>query len=301
METDLINKFRYLAQKKFTIEKAIDSLDISETEILFLLSTLRHLGENITLDNGVLTFDKPNTKETKIHTSKHPQDLKICFISDTHLCTTFERLDILNYIYEKCEYLGIKNVFFCGDLVDGTDINSRKNYHQAPYLIEDSFSGQLQYVDEHFPYFSGLTYMINGNHDLRWKHEVNRNIIEELSLIRNDIVYLGDDRAIANINGIRIFMAHQLRKELNNLPNNIDIIQGGHLHSSRYYEYNQIPCFQTAALINFPPYLQRSTAAVERSCWFLGISIDDDNNIYYIDETLETFNKKTLKKQISYK
>lgn len=44
---------------------------------------------------------------------------KLLFISDTHLGSKYDRLDILRYLYDLAEDEEINTVFHVGDLCDG--------------------------------------------------------------------------------------------------------------------------------------------------------------------------------------
>ena len=62
-------------------------------------------------------------------------------ISDTHLCSKYDRLDILRYLYDKAEDLGVKHVLHSGDFTDG-----RSNRPEHVYeLKEASYQGQIDF------------------------------------------------------------------------------------------------------------------------------------------------------------
>lgn len=119
-------------------------------------------------------------------------------ISDTHLGSVAERLDILNEAYDYFEKKGIKQVFHCGDMTDGmkqyrSHINYVKVFGDMPQAIR---------VIKSYPKREGIkTYVINGNHD----DDGNLPKLNRLSFVingcdyegkhyegRNDIVLIGE-------------------------------------------------------------------------------------------------------------
>lgn len=119
-------------------------------------------------------------------------------ISDTHLCSDAERLDLVREAYRTFKRRGITKVFHVGDLVDGQDVYKGHNMHVKV------FGGQAQaaYFIRNYPKIRGITtYAISGNHDLATYLKTG---MDSASLIttgflhhgkwiegRKDIVYLG--------------------------------------------------------------------------------------------------------------
>lgn len=92
--------------------------------------------------------------------AKMPLEGVFGLISDTHLGSVAERLDILNIAYNRYAEAGVKHVFHCGDVTDGWDeyrghVNFVKIYGAAPQAIR---------VIKSYPKKDGMTtYMLGGN------------------------------------------------------------------------------------------------------------------------------------------
>lgn len=118
-------------------------------------------------------------------------------ISDTHLGSVAERLDLVNEAYDEFVRVGVKQVFHSGDMTDGFDeyrghVNFVRVYGDQP---------QALHVIKFYPQREGITtYMIQGNHD----DSFARRSVDRLSMVvhgvqhegkdyegRKDIVYLG--------------------------------------------------------------------------------------------------------------
>jgi predicted phosphodiesterase len=119
-------------------------------------------------------------------------EFRFGFITDTHLCSKFQRLDVLNYAYETFVARKIKAVFHAGNLVDG---ESKVNVHD---LLVHGIAEQANYVLDHYPNKPGVTtYYIDGDdHEGWWKQregvEFGRYLMfEAISHGRNDLKYMG--------------------------------------------------------------------------------------------------------------
>lgn len=113
-----------------------------------------------------------------------PLEGQFGLISDTHLGSIGERLDLLKWAYDTFAARGIKQVFHCGDVTDGWDeyrghVNFVKVYGSAPQAIR---------VIKSYPQREGImTYMIGGNHD----DDNNRRSLDRLSMVTNGVDYEG--------------------------------------------------------------------------------------------------------------
>ena len=122
---------------------------------------------------------------------------QIGVITDTHLCSIAERLDLVNEAYDVFAERGIKTVLHCGDVSDGW-----KEYrNHINFVHHHGDQEQAKYVIEKYPARPGITtYAIGGNHD----DSYGASKIDRLSLVvngfhhngkhvegRKDIKYLG--------------------------------------------------------------------------------------------------------------
>lgn len=126
-----------------------------------------------------------------------PETGIIGILSDTHLGSIAERLDLLNAAYSEFKRKGITTVLHGGDLTDGW--KEYRNHSNFVKVAGDQ--DQAKYAIEHYPKVDGITtYVIGGNHDDSYGHSK----IDRLSLVthgfhhqgknvkgRNDIIYVG--------------------------------------------------------------------------------------------------------------
>lgn len=306
MEKELKSKLKYLINKKKSLLEICEELKLKDYEVIGLVELMKQDGELIDFVNGEIVKLKKPIKQDDVYEISNNQDhIKLLLISDTHLCSKYDRLDILKYLYSKAEDEGIKHVLHSGDFTDGRSNRPEQIYE----LREPSFEGQIQYCIEKYPKFSGNTYVIQGNHDNWWYKSNGSEILRPISKAREDIIYLGSDVADMKIGKLKIRLFHgqggiayaksyKIQKYLDTIPVNEkpDILQTGHIHQAFYYKQDNTHCFQTSCLEDQTPYCRGLGLANDKSCWWVDVYFDDKGNVHSITPTLETFNKKVRKR-----
>ena len=307
MEKELINKLKVLINKKKDLTTICQELKLKDYEVIGLVELMKQDGQLVDYINGeIVKLKKPVKNNDVYELPNNREQLKLLLISDTHLCSKYDRLDILKYLYNKADEKGVKHILHSGDFTDG-----RSNRPEQVYeLKETSFQGQIDYCVDKFPKFDGKTYVIQGNHDNWWYKSSGSEIMRPISKQREDIVYLGADVADMKIGNLKIRLFHgqggiayaksyKIQKYLDTIPINEkpDILQTGHIHQAFYYKQDNTHCFQTSCLEDQTPYCRGLGLANDKSCWWVDVNFDDKGNVYSITPTLETFNKKMYKKR----
>lgn len=303
---DLVNKLKYLINKKKSFAEICSELELKDYEVIGLVSLLREDGELVDYVDGQIVKLKKPIQNNDVYEVKYGlEKLKLLLISDTHLCSKYDRLDILRYLYDKAEDRGVACVLHSGDFTDGKSNRPEHIYE----LKETSYDGQVQYCVEKYPSFSGKTYAIQGNHDNWWYKSNGSEILKSIARQREDIVYLGSDVADIKVGKLKIRLFHgqggiayaksyKIQKYLDTIPVNEkpDLLQTGHIHQAFYYKQDHTHCFQTSCLENQTPYCRGLGLANDKSCWWVEVNFDDKGNIHSIVPELETFEKKLVRK-----
>ena len=116
MEDTLKNKLKYLINKKKTLLEICETLELKDYEVIGLVELMKQDGELLDYINGEIVKLRKLIQNNDIYElPNNLEKLKLLLISDTHLCNKADRLDILNYLYDKAEDKGIKYVLHCGD------------------------------------------------------------------------------------------------------------------------------------------------------------------------------------------
>ena len=305
METkELCNKIKYLVKKKKGFIEICNELQLKDYEVIGLISLMKQDGELIDYINGELVRLKTPPKINDVYqveaSSSH---IPLLLISDTHLCSQYDRLDILKYLYAKADERGVKHILHSGDFTDG-----RSNRPEHIYeLKETSYEGQVAYCVEKYPTFDGKTYVISGNHDDWWYKSTGSEIVKAIANRRDDIVYLGSDVADMKIGKLKVRLFHgkggnayaksyKVQKYLDSIPleERPHILQTGHIHQSFYMKQDDTHCFQTSCLEDLTPFARSMGFANDKSVWWVDVEMNDRGQIQNITQELETFNTKKL-------
>lgn len=160
MEKELLGKLRYLINKKKSFSAICKELDLKDYEVIGLVMLMKQDGELVDyVDGEIIRLKRPMKVNDVYELPNVSERLKLLLISDTHLCSKYDRLDILRYLYAKADDLGVQHILHSGDFTDG-----RSNRPEHIYeLKEHSYDGQVQYCVEQYPQFNGKTYVIQGN------------------------------------------------------------------------------------------------------------------------------------------
>lgn len=99
------------------------------------------------------------------YVSRPDNSFKFGFIGDTHLGSKYERLDVLNDLYDIFELEEVDRVFHAGNWIDG---ECRLNQHD---LNVHGMDGQCRYLARIYPKKEFITYAVTGDdHEGWWAH-----------------------------------------------------------------------------------------------------------------------------------
>ena len=102
MEKELVNKLKYLINKKKSLQEICNELELKDYEVIGMVELLKQDGFLADyIDGEIVKLKKPIKTDDIYQIPANSENLKLCLISDTHLCSKYDRLDILNYIYDK--------------------------------------------------------------------------------------------------------------------------------------------------------------------------------------------------------
>ena len=304
---EVLNKLKYLINKKKSFSKVCEELKLEDYEVIGLVNLLKEDGFLCDYVDGEIVKLKTPPKNNDIYeVPAYSENLKLCLISDTHLCSKYDRIDILNYIYEKAYKNNIKHILHSGDFTDG-----RSNRPEHIYELKElSYDGQVDYCVEKYPKQYGIyTYVIQGNHDNWWYKSTGSEIVKSIAKQRDDIIYLGCDCADLKLGKVKVRMFHgngtayaksyPLQKYLDRIPAEEmpHIMQTGHIHQSFYMKQDNTHCFQTSCLEDLTPYLRGKGFSSDKGCWWLDIESDNKGNIYNLEMELETFGNKRIRRR----
>lgn len=304
---EICNKIYSMAKKGKSFQEICSQLKLQDYEIAGLITLMHEEGYNIEFANGEIFVLKTPKKNEDVYEIPHNlEHLKLLLISDTHLGSKYDRVDILRYLYAKADDKGVKHVLHSGDFTDG-----RSNRPEQVYeLREPSYEGQVDYCVDKYPTFDGKTYAIQGNHDNWWYKSAGSEILKSIASKRDDIVYLGPDVADLKIGKLKVRLFHgaggsayaksyKMQKYLDSIPmsERPDILQTGHIHQSFYMKQDKTHAFQTSCLEDQTPYTRSLGLPNDKSAWWVDVQFDDKGNVYSVTPEIETFDKKLVRRK----
>ena len=307
MDKELKDKLKYLINKKKDLATICEELELKDYEVIGFVNLLKDDGELVDYVNGqIVKLKKPMQSDGVYQIPSKLDHLKLLLISDTHLGSKHDRLDILRYLYEKAENKGVNYVLHSGDLTEGLSGRPQQLYE----LKEASYTGQRDYVIEKYPDSSVPTYVISGNHDLWWVKQCGSDIVKDICNHKENMFYLGSDCEDLKIGKLKIRLYHgkgggayaksyKLQKYLDAIPisERPHILQTGHIHQAFYMKQDDTHCFQTSCLQDLTSYERSQGFNNDKSCWWVDVYTDNKGNPIQITQQLETFGKKLIKRK----
>lgn len=308
MDKEVTDKLKYLINKKKTISEIQEALKLERYEVYGLVQELINQGYLYDIVDGEIIKLRNPVKSNDVYQIKsHLEHLRLLLISDTHLCSKYDRLDILRYLYDKAGNTGTNYVLHSGDFTDGKSNRPEHIYE----LRELSYDGQVDYCVANYPKIDGLnTYVIQGNHDDWWYKSNGSEIVRSIAKERDDIIYLGADAADLKIGKLKIHLFHgkgsqayaksyKAQKYLDamSLDSRPHILQLGHIHQAFFYQQDNTSVFQTGCLEDQTPFSKSMGFNDNKSCWWVDVYFDDRGNPHRIQQELEVFGPKLIKRR----
>lgn len=189
-----------------TIESLSDNSSLLPKEVRTILDKLREDKFMIDFDEQLGTMTINNSPKIGSHTSLNEDMwkgdiLKFGFTSDNHLCSHFERLDVLNLIYDICAGEGVSTVLNGGNWIDGEAQFNKNEIHTK------GMTRQIQYAVDNYPYREGInTWFVSGDdHEGWYTQREGINIGDYFQMMRensgkNDMKHLGYVEADIELN-----------------------------------------------------------------------------------------------------
>jgi predicted phosphodiesterase/biotin operon repressor len=194
VRSDAVKLLQRNKKKGVSLEKLANYLHTTEKNAKDVISHLSHHdGYNIGSQSGsyFLSDVLPPMKPLNIK-GLRGKEIKFGVVSDTHLCSHSERLDVLEAAYDTFKQQKITQVFHAGNMLDGEFKFNR--YELYAHGVHD----QCSYMADHYPQRSGIkTYFCTGEcHEGWWQKDTGlrigwymQNWAEERG--RNDLIHIG--------------------------------------------------------------------------------------------------------------
>lgn len=159
---------KLLLKDNLTLTDLADKLDCSPKAARETIERLKLAGYNVQVQHGEasLSADIPSAPPLVVNSRDFFDGKwhKFGLLGDTHLCSKYSRLDVLNSLYDIYEREGITTVLHTGNIVDG---EIRFNRHEL--VTRSGFEAQAEYLAQEYPQRKGIeTWFITGEDHEGW-------------------------------------------------------------------------------------------------------------------------------------
>ena len=318
-----IKKILSSKNSSFTIEEISDKFDVSPKKVRDAIESLKSSGTNVTSNSGQVYISSivPKKDDTVMSVSKNTKGLyRFGAVGDNHLGSKYERLDVLNSLYELFREEGISTVYNTGNWIDG---EARFNKHD---IHVHGMDNQINYMIKKYPQVEGIkTYYIGGDDHEGWYTQregvdIGKYLEYKAQAAgRNDLVYLGHmehDVVIPAEKGetkIRVLhpgggssyaISYTSQKIVESLSGNEKphIILGGHYHKAEYTYARGVHFIQTGCTQDQTPFMRKKKLAAHLGGWIVEFGVDETGAITrFKQEFIPFYDKAYYKNQWSYK
>lgn len=156
---------RILRKSRHTTKQLQEMSGGTEREVMDAIADVQDKGYLLYAFGDEWGMEKapPMPSNCPTYKSRRDGSYKFGFSSDQHLGSKYERLDVLNSLYDKFVAHGVDRVFNAGNYIDG---EARFNAHDLKIRGLDA---QIDYLCDKFPERDGLkTYVVSGDDHEGW-------------------------------------------------------------------------------------------------------------------------------------
>lgn len=287
-------------KKGVTVEGLTDIFDCGVAKIQKALEQLRKGGMNVNVTSaGVsLSPDIPISKPTVINVkAMGKKTYKFGFVTDNHLGSRYERLDVLNAMYEVFREEGVSVVFNAGNMIDGEARFNKFDLHKY------GMDAQVEYLLEVYPHVPGITtQFITGDDHEGWYVQregvdIGRYIeLKAREIGRKDLVYLGHmehDIVLEAKNGTTVIrVVHPgggSAYAISYTPQKIvESYQGGekphvlligHYHKASYDYIRGVHTIQGGCTEDQTPFMRKKRLAAHLGGWVFEFTVGEHGEI----------------------
>ncbi len=246
------------------------------------------------------TFSKPARATPRASSYRRlPVVREVTFgaLGDSHLCSNYERNDILESLYDIYAERGVQTVYHTGNWIDG---EASFNQHE---IHTHGIDGQCTYFLRTYPQREGIVtrYIVGDDHENWWhqkhgidigKHledmakRVGRDDLHYLGFMEEDVpVVEGSERTIRVLHaggGSSYALSHTSQKLIDTYEEyeKPDILLVGHYHKAHFLPcYRGVMVIQTGTTQEQTPFMRKKRLHADLGGWIVTIGLSDEDTI----------------------
>ena len=305
-----------------TFEELSNHLDVGIGKVKKAVEELIDLGYNLKIENEHVTFSNfiPKSDSKVLSVKKMSTGFyKFGACGDQHLCSKYERLDVLNALYDLYEQEGVTTVYNTGNWIDG---EAKFNVHD---LNTHGLDNQIDYFINNYPKRKGITtYFISGDDHEGWYTQREGIDVGKYAEFRakeegrNDLVYLGymeADVVLKASNGktvIRLLhpgggssyaISYSIQKIIESYQGGEkpDVLLAGHYHKADYMFCRGVHAVQTGTCQDQSPFMRKKKLAAHLGGWIIEMATDNNGAITRFKQEFLPFYDNAYYKKWLYK
>lgn len=307
---DAIHATLLKSRKAWTVEALSSRLDVGVAKVLKAIGRLEERNVNLRIGRETVEISKeiPQSHEPTVIDISKRQDREYTFglTADNHLCSKYERLDVLNALFDIWERDGVKVVYQGGNMIEG-ERHSKTDIHTF------GLQGQVDYFVEKWPRRKGIvTQFVTGDdHEGWYVQDEGINIGKFMELMarekgREDLIYLGHmehDIKLQASNGSAIMrlvhagggssyaISYSLQKIVESYqggekPN---ILLAGHYHKLGYFFPREVHTFLAGCTKDQDSFLRKNKIAAHVGGWTITVKLGEDGSVTSVKSEMHTF------------
>lgn len=287
-------------QSGYSIEQISKFLKAPNEYSEYLVTELKRDRYDLTILDGKLLIN-PEGKTGATHKIDFAKFKNIThrfgLVSDNHLNSKFERLDVLNGLYDIFQNEGIQTVLNGGNWIEG---EARFNKFD---IVNHGLTKQVNYFVDNYPQRAGVvTKFIAGDDHEGWYRQTSGMNIGEYTEMkakaknRNDLIYLGyveSDiiletkkgqaklRLMHGGGGTAYAMSYTPQKMIESFQGGEKphILALGHYHKADYMYYRDVHCLQLGCTQDQTTFMRKKKIQAHIGGWIVEFQQSEDGAI----------------------
>jgi len=306
---------RGVGKRRFkSISHIAEDLGATEKQVALLLKGMRIDGYNVKQRGGKVAIVgeyMPSPKKKIKVDMKGGRVYKFGVLSDPHLCSNWERLDVCEAAYDDFARQGVDTVYLVGNMIDG---EHRFNMYE---IKAHGLADQTYYFLDHYPQRAGIkTLYITGDcHEGWFAQRVGLDVGKYIELFahdrgRDDLHYLGfmkQDIKLQAERGhctMRLFhpgggssyaMSYKAQKivEAYSGGEKPQILLLGHFHKSGYFYPRGVKVLLAGCAQDQSTFMEKKSLASHVAYWIVTVQLAPDGSIVrWLPEEVPFYDKK---------
>ncbi len=273
----------------------------SDGQVVDMLSSLKLSGYNVKQRGtkvAIVGEFMPTPRETLKIPMKGRRTYTFGVVSDPHLCSTAQRLDVLETAYDEFARRKIKDVYLVGNYIDG---ESRFNQYE---LLVHGVTDQVMYFVDHYPQRAGITtkFIAGECHEGWYTKKIGLDIGKYTEMFaadvgRKDLKYLGHlerDVELKTAKGssiMRLFhpgggtsyaLSYKPQKivEAYSGGEKPHILLLGHFHKSGYFCPRGVHVLLCGCIQDQTKFMRKLGLAAHLAFWIVTVELAPDGSVY---------------------